>query len=57
MKRLVHVQTIFDRFSKGKLQDRVMNLRGFQRFCEEVGMVNPGARPFLTSLAQDSIPI
>ena len=39
-KRLTAVHKIFERFSKGKPGERVMNQAGFQGFCEEVGTVN-----------------
>lgn len=44
-KQLIHVQRTFDRFAVGKPGDRSMNQASFQAFCEEMGMVNPGAPP------------
>ena len=41
--RLHHVQFMFERHASGQGQDRAMNQRAFQAFCEDMGMVNPGA--------------
>jgi hypothetical protein len=40
---LIHVQTTFERFANGKSGDMSMNQKDFESFCEEMGMVNPGA--------------
>ena len=42
--RLHHVQHMFERHASGQGRDRAVNQRAFQAFCEEMGMVNPGAR-------------
>ena len=41
IKYLVHVQSTFERFSVGaSTEDKHMNQDQFQRFCEEMGLVN-----------------
>jgi hypothetical protein len=41
--RLHHVQFMFERHAGGQGRERAMNQRAFQAFCEDMGMVNPGA--------------
>jgi hypothetical protein len=41
--RVHHVVCMFERHASGKGRERAMNRRAFQAFCEDMGMVNPGA--------------
>jgi hypothetical protein len=40
IKRLVHVERVFGRFSHGEPGEKTMDQRQFDRFCEKMGMVN-----------------